>query len=117
MFLPVQLAAVEALKADENWYDELNGIYKIRQQKVFEIMDLLGCTYDSNQTGMFVWAKIPAKWKDSYALSDEILSKANIFITPGGIFGSQGNNYLRISLCAEVALFEVAIGRIKNSLI
>ena len=113
MFLPIQLAAVEALKADESWYESLNEIYKIRQKKVFEIMDLLGCVYDNNQTGMFVWAKIPNKWKDSYALSDEILYKAKVFITPGGIFGSQGNNYLRISLCAEVELFEKAIERIK----
>lgn len=115
MFLPVQLAAVEALKADETWYKKLNTIYKTRQIKVFEIMDLLGCRYDANQTGMFVWAKIPDQWKDAYALSDEILYKAKVFITPGGIFGSQGDRYLRISLCAEVALFEEAIARIKNA--
>lgn len=115
MFLPVQLAAVEALKADETWYKKLNAIYKTRQIKVFEIMDLLGCRYDANQTGMFVWAKIPDQWKDAYALSDEILYKAKVFITPGGIFGSQGDRYLRISLCAEVALFEEAIARIKNA--
>ncbi len=115
MFLPVQLAAVEALKADETWYKKLNAIYKTRQIKVFEIMDLLGCRYDANQTGMFVWAKIPDQWIDAYALSDEILYKAKVFITPGGIFGSQGDRYLRISLCAEVALFEEAIARIKNA--
>lgn len=113
MFLPIQLAAIEALKTDENWYTTLNDIYKIRQQKVFEIMDLLECTYDKNQTGMFVWAKIPEKWNNSYELSDAILFKANVFITPGGIFGSQGDQYLRISLCAEVDLFEKAIERIK----
>jgi aspartate/methionine/tyrosine aminotransferase len=77
-------------------------------------MDLLGCIYDKNQTGMFVWAKIPTNWKNSYELSDEILYKANVFITPGGIFGSQGESYLRISLCAEVNLFEKAIERIKE---
>lgn len=113
MFLPIQLAAIEALKTDENWYTALNDIYKIRQQKVFEIMDLLECTYNKNQTGMFVWAKIPEKWNNSYELSDAILYKANVFITPGGIFGSQGDQYLRISLCAEVDLFEKAIERIK----
>ncbi len=114
MFLPIQLAAIEALKTDENWYTTLNDIYKIRQQKVFEIMDLLECTYDKNQTGMFVWAKIPEKWNNSYELSDAILYKANVFITPGGIFGSQGDQYLRISLCAEVGLFEEAIERING---
>jgi LL-diaminopimelate aminotransferase len=111
MFLPVQLAAAEALKADKNWYNQLNEIYKIRQKKVFEIMDLLSCKYDPLQTGMFVWAKIPEKWADSYQLADEILYKANVFITPGGIFGSQGNHYLRISLCADISLFESAIER------
>jgi LL-diaminopimelate aminotransferase len=114
MFLPVQLAAVEALQNDETWYKQLNEIYKIRQKKVFELMSLIGCTYDENQTGMFVWAKIPEKWANSYALSDEILYKANVFITPGGIFGNQGDQYLRISLCAEVSLFEQAIGRIRE---
>jgi LL-diaminopimelate aminotransferase len=111
MFLPVQLAAAEALKADKNWYNQLNEIYKIRQKKVFEIMDLLSCKYDPLQTGMFVWAKIPEKWADSYQLADEILYKTNVFITPGGIFGSQGNHYLRISLCADISLFESAIER------
>ncbi len=113
MFLPVQLAAAEALKSDENWYKALNETYKIRQKKVFEIMDFLQCTYDKNQTGMFVWAKIPAKWANSYDLSDEILYKTNVFITPGGIFGNQGDNYLRISLCADVTLFEQALQRLK----
>jgi LL-diaminopimelate aminotransferase len=113
MFLPVQMAAAEALKADTSWYKQLNEIYKIRQKKVFEIMDLLECEYDSTQTGMFVWAKIPVKWADSYQLADEILCKANVFITPGGIFGSQGNQFLRISLCAEVDLFQKAIERMK----
>lgn len=116
MFLPVQLAAVEALQNDEAWYKQLNEIYKIRQKKVFELMTLIGCTYDENQTGMFVWAKIPLNWADSYTLSDEILYKANVFITPGGIFGNQGNQYLRISLCAEVSLFEQAIERIRGGL-
>lgn len=116
MFLPIQLAAIEALKADESWYKSLNTIYKIRQQKVFEIMDYLGCVYDINQTGMFVWAKIPTKWADSYTLSDEILHKTNVFITPGGIFGNQGDQYLRISLCADVSLFELALERLKNGL-
>ncbi|MES2797687.1 MAG: aminotransferase class I/II-fold pyridoxal phosphate-dependent enzyme [Bacteroidota bacterium] len=114
MFLPVQLAAIEALKADESWYRSLNEIYKIRQQKVFEVMDLIGCQYDTQQTGMFVWAKIPEKWTDAYQLSDEILYKAKVFITPGGIFGSQGNRYLRISLCADISLFQESIERIQQ---
>ena len=115
MFLPLQEAAIEALNNPESWYDELNAIYAERQKKVFELLDLLDCTYDPQQTGMFVWAKIPSTYKDGYALSDEILYNANVFITPGGIFGSQGNGYIRISLCAEVSVFEASILRIRQA--
>lgn len=113
MFLPVQHAAIEALRLGEDWYDSVNMIYKERQQKVFELLQLLDCQYNTNQTGMFVWAKIPGFYKDGYELSDKILYDANVFITPGGIFGSQGNRYVRVSLCADVAVFERAIERIK----
>jgi LL-diaminopimelate aminotransferase len=116
MFMPLQMAAVEALKLDKNWFDELNAIYKKRQTKVFELLDLLHCTYDSTQTGMFVWAKIPDYYKDGYALSDNILYNCNVFITPGSIFGSQGDDYVRVSLCADVLVFEQAIERINESI-
>ncbi|MFD1819560.1 aminotransferase class I/II-fold pyridoxal phosphate-dependent enzyme [Pseudarcicella hirudinis] len=114
MFLPLQLAAVKALQNPKSWYDELNAIYKVRQQTVFKLMDLLECEYDTAQTGMFVWAKIPEKYTSGYELSDLILEKSAVFITPGGIFGSAGDRYIRISLCAEVSLFENAIMRIKD---
>ncbi len=116
MFLPVQLAAVEALSADNEWFSELNTIYKERQKTVFKLMDLLGCTYDSNQKGMFVWAKIPPQYKTGFELSDKILYEANVFITPGGIFGSNGDGYIRASLCAKVEVFEAAIERIKSAI-
>ena len=116
MFLPLQLAAVMALQNDESWFAELNKTYKIRQQKVFEMMQLLDCQYDATQTGMFVWAKIPTKYKTGYELSDEILEKSAVFITPGGIFGTAGNGYIRTSLCAEVSVFEEAILRIRKAL-
>jgi LL-diaminopimelate aminotransferase len=112
MFLPVQHAAIEALRLGEGWYDSVNIIYRERQAKVFELLELLDCQYDTQQTGMFVWAKIPDFYKDAYELSDKILYDCNVFITPGGIFGSQGNGYVRVSLCAEVAVFENAIFRI-----
>ena len=115
MFLPVQLAAAKALCLGKEWYDSINKIYKERKEKAFEILDLLKCTYDVTQAGMFVWAKVPSAFKDSFALSDEVLYNANVFITPGGIFGSNGNNYVRISLCAPINKFEEAIARIKNS--
>ena len=115
MFLPVQLAAAKALSLGKEWYDSINKIYKERKEKAFEILDLLKCTYDVSQAGMFVWAKVPSAFKDSFALSDEVLYNTNVFITPGGIFGSNGNNYVRISLCAPIDKFEEAIARIKNS--
>ena len=116
MFLPLQMAAVMALQNDKSWFSALNKTYKIRQQKVFEMMELLDCQYDKNQTGMFVWAKIPTKYKTGYELSDEILEKSAVFITPGGIFGTAGDGYIRTSLCAEVFVFEEAILRIRKSL-
>jgi len=114
MFLPVQLAAAKALYNPPEWYEKLNQIYHQRQEKVFELLGLLGCQFDYNQQGMFVWARVPARYKDGYELSDEILYKAHVFITPGGIFGSQGNGYIRASLCSDVAVFEDAIQRIRQ---
>jgi LL-diaminopimelate aminotransferase len=116
MFLPVQIAAVEALKAESDWYADLNKIYAERQQKVFELLDLLDCTYDKQQQGMFVWAKTPPQYLTGFELSDKILYDANVFITPGGIFGSAGDGYVRVSLCARIDVFEAAILRIKEAL-
>ena len=79
-------------------------------------MQLLNCQYDTRQSGMFVWAKIPTKYKTGYELSDEILEKAAVFITPGGIFGTAGDGYIRTSLCAEVSVFEESILRIRKAL-
>jgi LL-diaminopimelate aminotransferase len=115
MFLPLQMAAVQALQNDKSWFEELNNTYRIRQQKVFEMMELLDCQYDKKQTGMFVWAKIPSKYKTGYELSDEILEKSGVFITPGGIFGTAGDGYIRTSLCAEVSVFEAAILRMRKA--
>lgn len=115
MFLPAQLAAATALQLDKSWYQELNGIYNERRELVFEIMNLLGCIYKENQVGLFVWAKIPDSYESGYALSDEVLDLSRVFITPGGIFGSAGNAYIRISLCASVEVLKEAIARIKEA--
>ena len=126
MFLPVQLAAAKALSLGKDWYDGINAIYQERRKKVFELLDLLGCIYSKNQVGMFVWAKAsPTPPKEGLSntpalgigglLSDEILYKCNVFITPGGIFGTEGNDYVRVSLCGSIERFEEAILRIKNS--
>jgi LL-diaminopimelate aminotransferase len=114
MFLPIQLAAAKALELDTTWHKSVNDIYKKRQQKVFELLTLLQCSFNENQAGMFVWAKVPSHFKDGYALSDEVLYNSNVFITPGGIFGSNGNNFVRISLCATEEKIEEAVVRIKN---
>ncbi len=114
MFLPVQLAAAKALGLGKDWYDSVNAIYKQRREKVFELLDVLGCIYAKRQAGMFVWAKIPAQYKDGYELADKVLYGSNVFITPGGIFGSEGNGFIRVSLCGSIEKFEEAISRIKN---
>ena len=114
MFLPVQLAAAKALELGQDWHDALNNVYEKRREKVFELLQLLNCVFDTKQAGMFVWAAIPVEFKDGYALSDKILYGANVFITPGGIFGSAGDKYVRVSLCTTVEKIEEAIKRIKN---
>jgi LL-diaminopimelate aminotransferase len=112
MFLPVQLAAAKALSLGADWYENVNNVYKERKIKAYELLEKLNCTYDNAQVGLFVWAKIPATFKDAYALSDEVLYNANVFITPGGIFGSNGKDYIRVSLCASIKKFDEAIKRI-----
>lgn len=114
MFLPMQLAAAKALSLDASWYTSLNEAYSLRRERVYAIMDELGCSYTKNQVGLFVWAKIPATEKDCYALTDKVLNNSKVFITPGGIFGSAGNNYIRISLCAKLAVLDQALNRIKE---
>ena len=114
MFLPLQLAAAKALTLEKDWHDSINKIYKARREKVFELLDLLLCTYSKNQAGMFVWAAIPANYKDGYELSDKVLYGSNVFITPGGIFGSAGNKYVRVSLCCKEENIDAAIGRIRE---
>ena len=114
MFLPVQLAAAKALTLDGEWYKNVNEIYKKRRQKVFQLLDLLQCHFSNTQAGMFIWAAIPQNYKDGYQLSDEVLQKSNVFITPGGIFGTQGDKYVRVSLCSTEQKIEEAIKRIKD---
>ncbi len=112
MFKPLQLAAVRALESPASWYSDLNTIYRGRREKAMVLLDSLNCTYDTNQAGMFVWAKIPATYSNAYELSDQILYNNHVFLTPGGIFGDQGNQYVRVSLCSDEATFETAIARI-----
>ncbi len=114
MFKPLQVAAAKALKNQVEWYRQLNDTYRNRRKLVWEIFDILGCQYDKNQSGLFVWAKIPDEWKDAESLSEHLLIQGNVFVTPGFIFGSMGEKYLRISLCANMETLEEAIKRIQN---
>jgi aspartate/methionine/tyrosine aminotransferase len=116
MFLPVQMAAAKALSLGKEWYDGINAVYRKRRVKTYELLDLLDCQYSTEQVGMFVWAKIPAKYNNGFELSDEVLYGARVFITPGGIFGSAGDNYIRVSLCSTEEKFEESIDRIKKRL-
>lgn len=114
MFLPVQLAAAKALGLGADWYESVNAVYRKRREKAFNLLDLIECKYDTGQAGMFVWARIPDRYTDSYTLSDEILQGANVFITPGGIFGSGGDSFVRISLCSPEEKIDEAIERVKG---
>jgi LL-diaminopimelate aminotransferase len=114
MFLPLQLAAAKALQLDEEWHKSVNAVYKRRQARVFELLNLLKCIFNESQAGMFVWAAIPEKYADGYELSDAVLEQCNVFITPGGIFGANGNRYIRVSLCCTEEKIQEAIERIKK---
>ena len=104
MFLPLQLAAVEALGNPPEWYAGLNEIYTKRREIVFDLLNVLQCTYEKHQTGMFVWARVPVESGNGEKLSEYILKEANVFLTPGFIFGSQGDQYIRVSLCTKESL-------------
>ncbi len=116
MFLPVQLAAAKALSLNKQWYDDVNAVYSERREKVYELLDVLKCSYSTKQSGLFVWAKIPAEYDNAYLLSDKVLYESNVFITPGGIFGNAGDAYVRISLCATTEKIQEAISRIKSNI-
>ena len=112
-FRGIQLAAAEAYKNDEVWHREFNiNTYARRRQWAEKIMDVLGCTYDKNQVGMFLWGKIPENIKNVEDLTERVLHEARVFITPGFIFGSNGERYIRISLCAKEDKIEAALQRI-----
>ncbi len=110
MFYGIQKGAIKALELSDRWFEEQNEIYKKRQQLIFELADKLHCTYDKNTTGMFVWAKLPGDQK-SEEVVDNLLHDKNIFVAPGTIFGSQGEGYIRFSLCVPEEKIIEAIKR------
>lgn len=115
-FLPMQEAAAEALALGDEWYAELNEEYYAREEYGYRLLDALGCTYRKGQAGLFVWAELPAEFEgDCYAFSDRVLERCGVFVTPGGIFGSEGNRYIRISLCAKREQLAEAIEAIEKN--
>ena len=101
MFLGLQMAAIEALNNPESWYDTVNEVYLRRRKIVEEIMKLLNCPFQKSQTGLFLWGRLPENVRSCEAFVEELLDKTNVFITPGFIFGENGERYIRISLCAN----------------
>jgi len=116
MFLGLQHAAVEALKNGKEWFTSLNAVYADRKRVALQLLDLLGCTYSTKQSGLFVWAKAPDHIQDVEKWIDEILYGTKVFITPGFIFGEAGRRYIRISLCCTTTMLSEAVQRIQKFL-
>ena len=113
-FRPLQLAAATALENSDEWHTAANvDVYARRRHIAEEIMRVLGCTFDPSQVGMFLWGRIPDCYADVEVLTERILHEARVFLTPGFIFGSNGQRYVRISLCASEARMAEALQRIQ----
>jgi aspartate/methionine/tyrosine aminotransferase len=110
MFYGIQKGAIEALHLSDDWFENQNKEYEERRSLIFKIADKLDCTYDENSTGLFVWAKTPNE-KTSEEITDEILYNKDVFITPGTVFGSQGEGYIRFSLCVSKEVINQALNR------
>lgn len=113
-FKPLMLAAVKGLEVDKDWYDEVNATYASRRKVAEEIMSALNCTFDPRQKGLFLWGRIPDNEASSESLADRVLYEGRVFITPGFIFGSNGDRYIRISLCATEDNMRKALDRINK---
>jgi aspartate/methionine/tyrosine aminotransferase len=110
-FRPMQSAVVEALKAGREWYDGMNGVYRRRRALAGRILEILECTYRREQVGLFLWGRVPERMRNGETLADKVLREANVFITPGFIFGSMGERYVRLSLCCREDVMEMAMDR------
>ena len=113
MFRPMQMAAVQALNAPKEWYQQMNKVYSARRALAQEILEKVGAVVAPGQVGMFLWGKVAGKGVE---ICDDVLYKAKVFITPGFIFGSNGENYIRISLCANERTLAQALERINREL-
>ena len=113
-FKPMQYAAAKALQADKSWYDGMNKVYRSRRDLAGQIMQALGCTYGEQQVGMFLWGRIPDSAESAEAIANKVLYEARVFLTPGFIFGSRGERYIRISLCCKNEALQEALNRVKS---
>jgi LL-diaminopimelate aminotransferase len=117
MFRALQVAAIEALNNPPSWYNKVNSVYIQRRKIVEEIMGNLNCRYDKDQVGLFLWGRLPENIASCEEFVEEILNKAHVFLTPGFIFGSKGDRYIRISLCADEKILIEAKKRITDYLL
>lgn len=113
MFYGIQKGAVEALKLKSDWFESQNVIYGKRRELIFQLATQLECTFDTKSVGLFVWAKLPKGTLSSENFIDEILHEKHLFITPGTIFGSNGEGYIRFSLCVNETKITEALSRFK----
>ncbi|MFC2176545.1 pyridoxal phosphate-dependent aminotransferase, partial [Bacteroidota bacterium] len=116
MFLPIQHAAIEALRHPIEWHQERNKIYEERKKVAVKIFDVLGLKYSHDQVGMFIWAKVPDSISDTAEFIDQILQEAHVFLTPGGIFGTNGERYVRLSLCSDTEILSKALERVRDKI-
>lgn len=115
MFYPIQAAAETALSLGEEWFEELNKIYYEREKCGCDLLDALGCHYMPNQAGLFIWAEIPEEYEgDSHQFSEEVMEATDVFLTPGAMFGSEGERYVRITLCCPAEVLAEAARRIQT---
>ena len=114
MFYGIQHGAIAALRQPASWFDGINKTYRERRERIWELAETMGCQFDKNNSGMFVWAKLPSGQNDSEAFIDQLLQEKNIFLAPGTIFGSAGAGYIRFSLCVPVEQINEAIIRWKG---
>jgi len=113
MFYGIQQGAIAALNISKSWFSEINAVYTERRKIAWKIFDALTCSYDKDSVGLFVWAKIP-KGKTSEELTDKLLYEYDVFLTPGTVFGTNGEGYIRLSLCTPVEKLEEVLIRVTN---
>ncbi len=117
MFQPLQAAAAAALALPDSWYEEINSVYSRRRILAAKIMNALSCTFAESQSGLFLWGKIPGGFSDAEELTEELLHRNHLFVTPGSVFGRNGRRHIRISLCASEELLSGALIRVRERVI